>query len=721
MPSESPAGPEERNHYRACNLCEAICGLEIRLSGDSIISIRGDQADPFSRGHICAKAVALQDVHDDPDRLRMPLRRTGSDHEEIGWDEAFDEAASRLAEIRAKHGRGALAVYAGNPNVHNWGSLVYGPLLHKALRPKHRYSATSVDQLPHHLAAYLMFGHQLLLPIPDIDRTDLFLIIGANPVVSNGSLMTAPDFRHRLKAIQQRGGKVVVLDPRRTETAALADAHHFVRPGSDAGLLAAILHTILDEQLAAPGRLAACVDGLADLPALTAPFSPEAVAATVGLDAETIRQLAREFCGADTAVIYGRMGVSVQAFGGLCQWLINLINLVSGNFDRPGGAMFASPAVDILNDGNRGGFARFHSRVRALPEFGGELPVATMAEDMLAGGEERVRALLSVAGNPVLSTPNGAQLDRALAGLDYMVSIDIYLNETTRHADLILPPTAALEHDHYDLVFHLLAVRNTARYSAPLFEPAAGAKHDWQIYLELARRLQGGSLATRLKAALTRWHMGRVGPTGLLDRMLKKSASGLDFRSLANAEHGIDLGPLESCLPERLFTPDKRIDLVPKAMIADLARLREAISDSADRAPGELLLISRRQPRSNNSWMHNSPRLVKGKERCTLLIHPDTAGHNSLADGGRAIVHSRVGRIEASVEFSEDIMPGVVSLPHGWGHDRPGIRLQVASAHPGVSINDLTDDQAVDQLSGNAALSAVPVTVEDAPEDLVNG
>ena len=344
-----------------------------------------------------------------------------------------------------------------------------------------------------------------------------------------------------------------------------------------------------------------------------------------------------------------------------------------------------------------------------------------MAEDMLAGGEDRIRALLTVAGNPVLSTPNGNQLDRALAGLDYMVSIDLYVNETTRHADLILPPTAALEHDHYDLVFNLLAVRNTARYSAPLFEPAPGAKHDWQIYLELARRLQGGSLTARLKAALTRWHMARVGPTGLLDRMLKKGPHGLDFPDLADATHGIDLGPLEPCLPERLYTPDKRINLTPTAIIADLRRLREAVDAATDHGTEDLLLISRRQPRSNNSWMHNAPRLVKGKDRCTLLIHPETARHNGLADGGRAIVHSRVGRIEALVEVSEDIMPGVVSLPHGWGHDRPGVRLRVASAHPGVSINDLTDDQAVDLLSGNAALSAVPVTVERAPADPAHG
>jgi anaerobic selenocysteine-containing dehydrogenase len=702
----------DRIHYRACNLCEAICGLEIRLSGDAITSIRGDQADPFSRGHICAKAVALQDIYEDPDRVRRPLIRRGNDFEEIGWDQALDEAAGRLREIRARHGRGALASYAGNPNVHNWGSLLYGPLLYRALRPAHRYSATSVDQLPHHLAAFLMFGHQLLLPVPDIDRTQFLLIIGANPVVSNGSLMTAPDFRRRLKAIRQRSGKVVVLDPRRTETAALADSHFFVRPGSDAWLLAAMLHTILTEDLGDLRHLTDCVDGLGDLPALLAPFTPEAVAPGVGMTAAAIRALARDFCAAESAVAYGRMGISVQAFGGLCQWLLNLINILSGNFDRPGGAMFTRPAADILDHGNRGGFARFHSRVRELPEFGGELPVATMAEDMLAGGDKRIRALLTVAGNPVLSTPNGRQLDRALAGLDFMLSIDIYVNETTRHANLILPPTAALEHDHYDLVFDLLAIRNTARYSAPLYEPDADARHDWQIYLQLARRLQEGSLMQRGKAALLRWHMGRIGPTGVLNSLLKKGPYPLDFDTLAASKHGVDLGPLEPCLPQRLYTPDQRIVLTPKAIVADLGRLREHLAQSTEPASGTLQLISRRQPRSNNSWMHNSRRLVKGKELCTLLIHPETARDISLADADRAVVSSRVGRIEVTVEISDEIMPGVVCLPHGWGHDRPGIRLRVASQHPGASINDLTDDHAVDQLSGNAALSAVPVTIK---------
>lgn len=700
-------------HFRACNLCEAICGLEIRVEDGHIVSIRGDHKDPFSRGHICAKAVALKDVHEDPDRLRSPVRRQGSDFVEIGWEEAFDEAADRLKAVRKRHGDRSLAVYLGNPCVHNWGTLLYGPLFIKALHPANRYSATSVDQLPHHLAAYFMFGHQLLLPVPDVDRTQFLLVIGANPVVSNGSLMTIPDVRKRLKRLRERGGRLVVVDPRRTETAAVADEHLFIRPGTDALLLAALAWTLFDEDLVQPGHLRQFTDGLDMVCRQLEPFTPEAVSGAVGIDADRIRALARDFAGAPSAVAYGRIGVSVQEFGGLCQWLVNLLNILTGNLDRRGGAMFTRPAVDIVKLRGPGSYDRFRSRVRRLPEFGGELPAATMAEDMLAAGEDRIRAMVSVAGNPVLSTPNGRQLDRALSRLDCMVSIDIFVNETTRHAHLILPPTSALEHDHYDLVFNALAVRNVARYSKPLFDPGLDARHDWEIFLELTRRLQGGSIVTRFKASVARWQMMAAGPTGLLDRGLRGGpySGNLCLRDLEEARHGKDLGPLQPCLPGRLLTASKRIDLAPPVITADLGRLRRQLEQSGDRRSGHFILIGRRQPRSNNSWMHNCERLVKGKDRCTLMIHPVDASRLGLAEGTRARVSSRVGEIIAPVEISEDIMPGVVSLPHGWGHDREGVRLGVASRHPGTSINDLTDHERVDELSGNAALSGVPVTI----------
>ena len=707
---------QDGTYYRACNLCEAICGLEIQVQDGQVTSIRGDAEDPLSQGHICPKAVALQDIQNDSDRLRRPVRRVGDDWQEIGWDEAFDLAAQGLRDVQAKHGHNAVAMYLGNPNVHNYGSIMSGPMLLRTLRTKHRYSATSVDQLPHQLAAWQLFGHQFLLPIPDIDHTSFFLVLGGNPAVSNGSLMTAPNVKKRLKAIRERGGKIVVVDPRRTETARLADRHHFIRPGTDAYLLMALVHTLFDEDLVALGHLEAVTQDVDKMRQIATPFTPERVAPLIGWQAEEIRGLARDFAGAESAVCYGRMGASVQEFGGLCQWLTQVINILTGNLDRRGGAMFTRPAFDSLQSMSRGNFNRWQSHVRGLPEALGELPVASMAEDMLAP-EKPIRALITSAGNPVLSTPNGRQVDRALYGLDFMVSIDIYINETTRHADLILPPRAPLEHEHYDLAFHVLAVRNTARFSPAIFDPGPDARHDWQILLELAGRLAGGTLKQRAKLALGRWALGR-GPEFALDMGLRRGfhgagllglkKDGLTLGRLKNAPHGVDLGPLEPCLPDRLFHRDQKIRLVPELYAQDVGRL-EASAEKSE-ANG-LVLISRRHVRSCNSWMHNYPRLMRGKDRCTLLIHPEDAARLEIEDGARVRLSSRAGGVEVPAEVSDEMMPGVVCLPHGWGHHRTGIQVQTAQAHPGASVNDVTDHLAVDGLTGNAALSGVPVEV----------
>ena len=708
-------GTTTTTHYRACNLCEAICGLAIEVRDGEIVSIRGDRDDPFSRGHICPKAVALQDIHSDPDRLREPMRRTGSGWEPIGWDEAFDEVASRIRGVQAAHGRDAAAVYLGNPNVHNWGSMLYGPALIRCLRTVNRYSATSVDQLPHHVAAALMFGHKLLLPVPDIDRTAHFLILGANPVVSNGSMMTAPGFKRRLEELRQRGSRLVVVDPRRTETARVADRHVFIRPGTDAFLLMALLQVIFDENLEDLGRLNGHVDSIERVREAVRGFSPEEVAPSTGIDAAEIRTMARDFAGAPSAVCYGRMGVSTQAFGGLCQWLVNVLNIVTGNLDRAGGAMFTRPAVDLVKTTGRGHLGRRASRVRGLPEFGGELPVAALAEEILTPGEGQIRALLTVAGNPVLSTPNGVQLDRALRGLEFMVAIDFYLNETTRHAHIILPPTSALEHDHYDLVFNLLAVRNVARYSPAVFEPGPGTRHDWQILDELRRRLDDDRVSTRCR----RWLKARLGPRRLLDLGLRLGPHGSGFRlfggglslpRLERAPHGLDLGHLEPCLPERLRTRGRRIELAPSPLVEDVERLRSRLNTS--KSDERFLLIGRRHLRSNNSWMHNFPRLMGGRERCTLLMHPDDATRLGLVNGERVVVTSGKGSVEVALEVTDEVARGVVSLPHGWGHRRSGTRLGAAHDHPGASSNDLTDDQAVDPSCGNAVLNGVPVRVK---------
>ncbi len=710
-------------HYRACNLCEATCGIAIEIRDGAIVSIRGDREDPFSRGHICPKAVALQDIYDDPDRLRHPMRRTkDGDWERIGWDEAFDLTAEGIRKVQHDHGLDAVGVYLGNPNVHNWGSLLYGPPLLRSLRTRNLFSATSVDQLPHHVAATLMFGHKLLLPVPDIDRTQHLLVLGANPVVSNGSMMTAPGFKRRLEELKTRGGRLVVIDPRRTETARMADQHHFIRPGTDALLLMALLQVVFDEGLEDIGRLGEFCDGLETVRSMVVDFPPERVAPITGIGAEAIRTMAREFATADSAACYGRIGVSTQIFGTLCQWLINVLNTVTGNLDRPGGAMFTRPAVDLVASTGRGSLGRRSSRVRGLPGFGGELPVAALAEEILTDGPGRIRALMTVAGNPVLSTPNGVQLEQALTELDFMVAVDFYLNETTRHADIILPPTTALEHDHYDLVFNLLAVRNTAKYSPPLFDPDPDARHDWQILAELHRRLDRGSLTARWKRRLK----AKLGPRRMLDlglrfgpygSGLRPFASGLTLKKLEKNPHGLDLDPLEPCLPERLRTRERRIELAPPPFVDDVKRLKQQLDASP--AGASLVLIGRRQLRSNNSWMHNYRRLMGGRDRCTLLMHPDDASHLGLENSSRVVVVSRTGRIEAKLELNDEMMRGVVSLPHGWGHHRAGTRIATAEQHPGASLNDVTDEQLVDPLCGNAVLSGFPVRIETADAELL--
>ncbi|HEY8559038.1 MAG TPA: molybdopterin-dependent oxidoreductase [Pyrinomonadaceae bacterium] len=688
-------------HYRSCNLCEAICGIEIKHENGKVLSITGDKNDLFSRGHICPKALALKDIYEDPNRLKLPVKRTGGDWREISWDEAFDEIAAKIGGIQTKHGGNAVAVFQGNPSVHNFGTLLSSGELLKALKTQNHYTATSVDQLPHHFAAWAMLGHPLLLPIPDIDRTGYFLILGANPLASNGSLMTAPDILNRLEAINRRGGKIVLLDPRRTETARVAAEHHFIEPASDALFLLAIINTLFAENLVDLGKAADFTDGVETLREISKNYAPEKVASFTGIPAAEIRRIAIEFASAESAVCYGRIGLSTQKFGGLCQWLINAINILTGNFDRAGGAMFTAPAFDVLAASKGGNiFGRWRSRARGLPEFMGELPVAALAEEILTEGEGQIKALITSCGNPVLSTPDGARLDRALESLEFMVSIDIYINETTRHASIILPPATGLEVSHYDVIFNLLAVRDTAKYSAPLFPKAAGAKYDWEIFQTLAHRLSGSEEPLKL-----------VPPEAKLDFGLKFGAYKLPLEELQKSAHGVDLGELKPCLPARLFTENKRVDLAPEVFIGDLERLEREEARNDDYP---FVLIGRRHLRDCNSWLHNSEILVKGKNRCTLLINKTDAAKLDLRSNQTVKVSSRVGCIEIPLEITENIAPGVVSIPHGYGHARDGVRLDTAKRHAGVSINDLTDAALIDELTGNAAFSNTKVRVQAA-------
>ena len=747
-------------YFRTCTLCEAMCGLAIDVRNGQVESIRGDEEDPLSRGYLCPKAVSLKDIHEDPDRLRKPLRKTSDGWQELAWDEAFKLVADRLGGLIRDHGRDAVGVYLGNPTVHNHGAMLAVLPFLQALGTRNRFSATSNDQLPHMLASLEMFGHQIQFPIPDLDHTQLFICIGANPMASNGSLMSVPDIRGRLKALRGRGGKLVVIDPRRTETAAQADEFHFIRPGTDALLLLAMVHCLFEEGLVDPGAAAKCCkdEDLVRLAAL--PFPPERVAARTGIDADQTRALARQLANTPRAVIYGRVGTSTQAHGGLATWLIHVLNILTGKLDRVGGALFTRPAVDMVALGAAGGhhghIGRRYSRVRGLPEFGGEFPASTMADEILTPGEGQIRGFVTVAGNPVLSSPNGNRLDQAFGQLDFMVSVDFYLNETSRHAHVILPPTGPLEHGHYDLIFNAMAIRNVAKWSEPVFPPTDDSRSDWQILMELAHRLnrtRGMSLRREVAWRLVKRIPPetlvdlalRLGPYGapltavrpvlqplvdlLLDilprqhwlRTLLRSSpqdrrweqlpKGLSLGNLRAHPHGLDLGPLQPGLPDALFTPDARINLAPRRYLQDMERLHRLLED--DSADGnELQLIGRRHLRSNNSWLHNSHRLVKGKPRCTLMIHPRDAARAGLEQNAKAEVSSAAGTVVLPVEITDSIMPGVVSIPHGWGHGRPGVQLEVAVAHAGVSINDLLRDDLVDELCGTSVLNGQGVTVK---------
>ena len=701
-----------RTHHRVCHLCEAMCGLVIRTEGDRVTDIRGDKDDPLSRGHVCPKAVALQDIHEDPDRLRKPMKRIRSapgeyQHVEIEWSEALDLAAGALALTIEKQGVDAVGAYFGNPSVHNYGMLTHQRNLFRHIRTRNRFSATSVDQLPHHLVSLWCFGHMLLQPIPDVDRTHYFLMLGANPLASNGSIWTVPDVRQRLKDLKSRGGKLVVVDPRRTETADMASEHLFIRPGSDAAFLLAMIHVLFRDNLVEPGPLTIFTDGLDEVANAVSGLSPDWAAPLTGISADDIVRIAHELAEAEAGICYGRMGVSTQAYGALCQWAIQVINVATGHLDKPGGSLFTLPAMDQVVNTNRGGFGRFASRGRGLPEFNYELPAATMVDEIRTEGEGQIRLMFTGAGNPVLSTPNGRVLDEAFEELDFMISVDPALNETTRHADVILPPTSPLEHDHYDIAFHNLAIRNTARYSPAVFEKPEGALHDWEIFSEL-----GARVAARLNLE----PMPTYPPDRMVDAALKSGPYGehtdwqLSIDKLKAHPSGVDLGPLEPSCPERLQTPNQRIQLAIPEVLADIRRFVRDGNVASD----QYRLIGRRHVRDNNSWMHNHHRLMKGKSRCQLLMHPDDVAKEGWRSGMLVTIQSRVGAVDAELAASDEMMPGVVSLPHGYGHGLAGTRSEVASRHAGVSCNDITDDQFVDQLSGNAAVNGVSVRLSAA-------
>jgi anaerobic selenocysteine-containing dehydrogenase len=745
--ARAPSTSDRRTVHRVCPFCEATCGLAVAVEGDSIVTVRGDEDDPFSRGFLCPKAYGLKQLHGDPERLRRPVRRTADGWEEIGWDEAYREVASRLLAVREKHGNDAIGMYTGNPVVHDLGALLYRPVLQRALASRNTFNASAIDTLPKIVQTGLMFGGQFptAVPVPDIDRTHHLLVIGANPVVSHGSLMTMPDAPGRLRAVMKRGGKLVVIDPRRTETAKIASEHHFIRPATDAAFLLALVHTLFDEGLVNLGAAVGLVRGLKTVEAVASGFTPEAVADHCGISSGAIRRIAREMAAAESAACYGRLGTCVQEFGTLASWGCDLVNVLTGNLDRPGGVMFTTPAapLDALLPRRKGfEIGRWRSRVSGQPEVGGLIPSSTMAEEMLTPGEGQVRAMILLMTNPVRSAANSGQLDRAFSRLDFLVAVDFYINETTRHAHVILPTPSPAELAGYELGLYLLSVRNVAKWSWPVVPAPPGCPETWQVLSRLAAGLMGmgdapakavddfifrrvaegalgegcpwpGLALEEVTAKLDR----AIGPERIVDLLLRigpygdgfgRRADGLTLAKVQAEPHGIDLGPLEPRLPEILDTASGRIELAPPAMIHDVARLRERMA----KPTGGMLLIGRRDLRCSNSFMHNLPALVKGRNRCTLQVSRQDAGRIGLLDGGSARVTSRVGSLVAPIEVSDDLMPGVVSLPHGWGHDVEEARLTVAKAHAGVNANILTDDRAYDVASGTAVLFGTPVTVE---------
>jgi anaerobic selenocysteine-containing dehydrogenase len=747
---DATAGQLSRTAFRTCPLCEAGCGLEITVKAGQVTRIRGDQADVFSKGFLCPKGSTLKQLHDDPDRLRKPLVRRDGVHVEVEWDEAWDLIADRLPAIIATHGRESVGTYLGNPSAHNLGAMLYNRTLLTALGTRRRFSASTVDQMPRQVAAGYVFGTPLTVPVPDLDHTDYLVVMGANPYASNGSLCTAPDFPGRLEAIRARGGTLVVVDPRRSRTAEEADRWLAIRPGTDALFLAAMVTTMAQEGLVLPGEhVAAHVSGVQEVVDALASFTPESVAMATGLEATDIRRVARELCAATSGSVYGRIGTTTTEFGTITSWLIDVVNTLSGNLDRRGGAMFPLPVTGGANSRGKAGVGkgfsvgRGHTQVRQLPEVMGEYPAAAMAEE-ITDATDPIRAMVTVAGNPVLSTPNSEQLDTALGQLEFMVSIDIYLNETTRHADVILPPPSQLQRDHYDLALLQFAVRNIANYSDPVLPIAEGEPDEWEILAKLGliaagfgpdadpAVADGMALAGMVQHAVGETGspihgrdpdeilaaLGDVpGPARTLDFMLQTGPYGAAFGAnpggaslalLRANPHGVDFGALQPRLPDILRTPSGTVELAHPVLMADLQRLRDAVDHMAEQS---LVLVGRRHLRSNNSWMHNIEVLVKGKARCTLQVHPDDADRLGLTDGGVARVTSRVGELDAPVEVTDAVRPGVVSLPHGWGHGIPGTQMRVAAERAGVNSNLLADHEAMDPLSGTSVLNGIPVAV----------
>lgn len=732
---------EDGLHLYTCPLCEAMCGLKIQVEQGRVSDVRPNRDDVWSRGHICPKGASLGAVHDDPDRIRTPMIKIDGQWHEVDWHTAFARCTELLAPVIAEHGIAALTAYTGNPLAHSFSLARYAGVLLGLSGMPLTYSPGTVDQWPKNLSSHLMYGGWWTFPVPDIERTDLLVVMGANPAASQGSLLAAPDVMGLIEAVRRRG-TVIVVDPVRTRTAERADEWLPITPGTDAALLLAVVHTLFAEDLVTLGALEPHLDGVETLRSLAADWPPERVSAVTGISTDRIRELARQLGTTPRAVVYGRIGTCNQEFGSLASWLVDVVNILTGHFDTPGGAMFPTAAawsvtvqpIPGLEDG-AAEFGRFRTRVRGAKEVLGQVPVSCLAEEVATPGEGQIKALITVAGNPVLSTPAGDRLDDALPLLDAMISIDLWLNETTRHADVILPGPSPLEQPHHDdLILHF-AVNSVANYSPPVFrKPDPDAPDEWEILIRLTGLCTGtpaedvdvGAIddgffdylcfTQGLDGATVRAHYEHGGPERILDLTLRtgpfgdrygENPGGLTLETLRQHPDGINFGPMVPRVPDVLGTSDRKIRLAPPYLVEDLPRLARRMS----RTPDELVLVSRRHLRSNNSWLHNVGPLMKGRDRCTLLMHRDDAHRRGIDTGDIVTVTSSGGGIEVPVELTDDIKPGVVSMPHGWGHGKAGTRLGVANSSPGVNTNVLSPVDFLDEPSGNGALNGIPVEV----------
>ncbi|MBT4521317.1 MAG: molybdopterin-dependent oxidoreductase [Halieaceae bacterium] len=734
--------------YRSCPTCEASCGLTLKIDRQKrqILSVKGDPEDHRSRGYVCAKSQAFRYVYEDCERVTQPLKKVIADNGEpswqaVDWETALSEVGKRLADIRSRHGKDAIAMYYGNPNGHNFHTMIYTELFISLLDTERFFSAGSVDQQPKNLSSDLLYGNPWLFSVPDLSRSDFFVCMGANPVVSQGSLLGGPDAKGRIEALMQRGGHAVVIDPRKTETADCCSEHIFIRPGTDAFLLFAWINELFASDNIHLGHLAAFTDGIDKLREMSLPYTAEAVASTTGVPATRLRKLIGDFNSASAPVLYGRIGLCTQEFGTLASWLVDVVNILSGRMDVPGGAMFNKAATgqnEATGEVGELKHGRWKSRVRGLPEYMSMLAASCMAEELAYDGDDKVRALITVAGNPVLSVPNGKQIGSAAESLEFMVALDIYVNETTVKADYILPSTVHVEHSNYDFLFSSFSQENFARYSPVVFPAAAKSKHQYEIFLELLGRINGMSaedlnammldgMIAHIKATPGLGHLDaedikrktanfengerlldillRVGPYG---NQFDDDRDGLNLQKVKDAKHGIDLGQLEPRLPGILRTEGQRLRLVHDLLLQDMPRLEAAL----ERPPDEFLLIGRRNIRDMNSWLHNIKQYARGKNRCTLLIHPKDAQSLGITDGGQALLQSQKGKEQVEVSFDANIMPGVVSLPHGFGHHDPATKLSIASSDcAGVCANDIVDEGPLDVPSGTSVVNGVPVTI----------